>query len=337
MILEVVDPGLLTTVQDGGRPDWTHLGVPVGGPADPWSLAVANLLAGNDPADAALELTLVGPRLVAREDGVIGLAGADLGGRVVGGRRLEAGRSHRIVAGEELAFPGDGAGAGRGRPLGGARAYLALAGGVDVPRVLGSRSTCLAGGFGGHDGRALRAGDQVRSGPSDPRRPAADGLVWPIEDDAIDEAGRAAPVTLRALPGPAAGLASLTGAPWRVTAAADRVGVRLEGRDLAPDIGGETLTHGLPWGAVQVPPDGHPIILGPDHQTTGGYRVPAVVISADLSLVGQLRPGDQVRLVATDAEAAVEALRDQRDRLAAGAAAVLEAAGWDRLAASAGG
>jgi len=334
MILEALDGGLLTTVQDAGRPDWTHLGVPVGGPADPWALSVANLLAGNDPADAALELTLVGPRLVAREGGVLGLAGADLGARVVGGRRLEAGRSYRIAAGEELAF--DGAdGAGHGRALRGARAYVALAGGVDAPRVLGSRSTCLPGGFGGLDGRALRAGDQVRSGPSD-RRPAADGLVWPIEDDATADAPRA-PVTLRALPGPATGIGSLTGATWRVAAAADRVGVRLEGHDLPPDIGGEALTHGLPWGAIQIPPDGHPIILGPDHQTTGGYRVPAVVISADLPLVGQLRPGDEVRFVETDSDTAVRALRDQRDRLAAGAAALLEAAGWDRLAASAGG
>ena len=336
MILELLDGGLLTTVQDAGRPDWTHLGVPVGGPADPWGLAVANLLAGNDAADAVLELTLVGPRLVAREGGVIGLAGADLGARVVGGRRLEAGRSHRIVEGEELAF--DRAdGGGRGRPLGGARAYVALAGGADVPPVLGSRSTCLAGGFGGLDGRALRAGDHVRSRPSDARRPAADGLVWPNEDGAIDDTTRAAPVTLRALPGPAAGLGSLTGTTWRVAAAADRVGVRLEGHDLAPDIGGEALTHGLPWGAVQVPPDGNPIILGPDHQTTGGYRVPAVVISADLRLVGQLRPGDEVRIVETDRVTAMRALRDQRERLAAGAAALLEAAGWDRLAASAGG
>ena len=337
MILEVLDGGLLTTVQDAGRPDWTHLGVPVGGPADPWSLAVANLLAGNDAADAALELTVVGPRLLAREGGVIGLAGADLGARVVGGRRLEASRSHLIAAGEELAF--DGAeGTGRGRSLGGARAYLALPGGVDVPQVLGSRSTCLAGGFGGLDGRALRAGDRVRSGPSDTRRPAADGLVWPIEDDAFDDETRtAAPIALRALPGPAAGLGSLTGATWRVAAAADRVGVRLEGHGPASDVGGEALTHGLPWGAVQVPPDGHPIILGPDHQTTGGYRVPAVVISADLPLVGQLRPGDEVRIVETDRETAVSALRDQRVRLAAGAAALLEAAGWDRLVASAGG
>ncbi len=337
MILAVHDGGLLTTVQDAGRSDWTHLGVPVGGPADPWSLAVANLLAGNDAAAAALELTVVGPRFVVREGGVIGLAGADLGARVVGGRRLEAGRSHRIAAGEELAFEG-AAGAGRGRPLGGARAYIALSGGVDVPPVLGSRSTCLAGGFGGLDGRAIRTGDEVRSGPSDTRRPAADGLVWPIEDDALDDGSRAAaPVTLRALPGPVAGLGSLTGVTWRVAAAADRVGVRLEGQDLTPDIGGEALTHGLPWGAVQVPPDGHPIILGPDHQTTGGYRVPAVVISADLPLVGQLRPGDEVRIVETDRDTAVRALRDLRDRLAAGAAALLEAAGWDRLVASAGG
>jgi antagonist of KipI len=337
MILEVVDGGLATTVQDAGRPDWTHVGVPDGGAADPWSLAVANLLAGNDPGAAALEMTIAGPRLIARDDGVIALAGADLGGRVVGGRRLGIGRSHRIASGEELSF--DGVGAGHGRAAGGgpgARAYLAVTGGVDVPLVLGSRSTCLAGGFGGLGGRALVTGDRIVSGPTDdPRRPTVD-LVWPAEDADEDEAFGTGTTVLRVLPGLVPGLAAIVGGPWRVGAAMDRVGVRLEGRELPSEVGGETLTHGVPWGAVQVPPDGRPIVLGPDHQTTGGYRVPAVVISADLPLLGQLRPGDEVRLVETDTATAARASRARRDGLIAGAAALLEAAGWDRLASSAG-
>jgi len=135
----------------------------------------------------------------------------------------------------------------------------------------------------------------------------------------------------------AIGLAALVGDPWRVSSAGDRVGVRLEGRSLPDGIGGETLTHGVPCGAVQVPPDGRPILLSADHQTTGGYRVPAVVISADLPVLGQLLPGDEVVLEATDVATAMAALHDRRRRLVEGAAVLREAAGWDELAGSAGG
>ncbi|HEY7132610.1 MAG TPA: biotin-dependent carboxyltransferase family protein, partial [Candidatus Limnocylindrales bacterium] len=243
MILDVLDGGFLTTVQDAGRPDWTHLGVPVSGASDPWSLAVANLLAGNDAEAAALEITLLGPTLRARDDGLVALAGADLGGRIDGGRRLLPGRGHRISAGETIRFePGDGRGDG-------ARTYLALPGGVDVPPVLGSRSTCLAGGFGGLEGRSLRAGDVLaaadRGRPTD--RPE---LAWPESDDSPPPDDRA-PATLRLLPGPMPhAFDALVAGDWRVAAAADRVGMRLEGgATLAAGVGGETVTHGVPWGA----------------------------------------------------------------------------------------
>jgi len=323
VILDVVDGGLLTTVQDAGRPDWTHVGVPESGAADPWSLAVANLLAGNDPASAALEITIVGPTLVARDAGVIALAGADLGARVVGGPRLAPGRTHAIEAGETIELPG----ADRST---GARCYLALPGGIDVPAVLGSRSTCLAGGFGGLDGRPLRAGDAVASGGGPAGSPA--GLVWPDPD--VPEGADA---VLRVLRGPAPGLEELVAGPWQVAPAADRVGVRLGGRTLPPGIGGETITHGVAWGAIQVPSDGRPIVLSADHQTTGGYRVAGVVISADRPILGQLQPGDPVRFVETDAATAVAALHDRRARLVAGTVALREAAGWEHLARSAGG
>jgi allophanate hydrolase subunit 2 len=139
------------------------------------------------------------------------------------------------------------------------------------------------------------------------------------------------------LPGPDPGLDALAAAEWRVGSAANRVGVRLDGEPLPEGIGGETVTHGVPLGAVQVPPDGRPIVLGVDHQTTGGYRVVAVVIAADRPALGQLRPGDPIRFVATDAATAVAALRGQREAINAGARALRESAGWERLAASAGG
>ncbi len=330
MTFDVLDGGMATTVQDAGRPAWTHLGVPVSGAADPWSLAVANLLVGGEATAAALEMTLVGPRLVARRSMVIGLAGADLGGRVVGGRRLEPGRSHRIDAGDTIAFAGD-------RPDWQGRAYLALAGGIDVAEVLGSRSTCLAAGFGGVAGRALRAGDVI--GPSDAvpgagSPAAAGGRAWPgARDDETLDVTR----ILRIIGGPSPGIEMLTAGSWRVGADADRVGLRLDGGTLPDGIAGETISRGVPWGAIQVPPDGRPIVLGVDHQTTGGYRVLGVVVSADRPILGQLRPGAAIRFVAIERAAAVEALRARQALLAAGAAALREAVAWDDLARSAGG
>ena len=142
---------------------------------------------------------------------------------------------------------------------------------------------------------------------------------------------RARAATLRVLAGPDPGIDGLTGGRWAVAAAADRVGVRLDGDRLPAGIAGETTSHGVPWGAIQVPPDGRPIVLGADHQSTGGYRVPAVVISADLPVLGQLRPGQDVRLVAIDRAGALEELRRRRAALAAGAAALRDAAGWSAL------
>jgi antagonist of KipI len=151
-------------------------------------------------------------------------------------------------------------------------------------------------------------------------------------------AGRPQPVTvLRVVAGPSAGLDALVAESWSVSMAADRVGIRLDGPPLQDGLGGETLTSGVPWGAVQVPPNGAPIILSVDHQTTGGYRVVAVVIAADLPLLGQLGPGMAVRLVAVGLEEADAAARQRETALDAVAAAIHDATRWDDLASSAGG
>jgi antagonist of KipI len=324
-LFEVLDGGLLTTVQDAGRAEWTHLGVPPSGAADPWSLAEANLLVGADPGAAALEATIVGPTLRALRPATIALAGADLGANVAG-RRLLPGRTHRLATGDVLELPG--------RSGGGCRAYVAVPGGWAVPEVLGSRSTCLAAAFGGHDGRALRAGDVLGAEPA-----ASTGVherVWP-ERAAPDHARRAGAVALRALPGPWSGFDELVGREWRVAPASDRVGVRLDGDPLPHEVGGEATTFGVPWGAIQVPPDGRPIVLGPDHQTTGGYRVVGVVIAADRAVLGQLAPGMSVRFAVTTASAALVTLRERRDALLEGAAAIRDAARWDALTHGAGG
>jgi biotin-dependent carboxylase-like uncharacterized protein len=333
---------MLTTVQDAGRPEWTHLGVPVSGPCDPWSLAVANLLLDTDRRAAALEMTLVGPTLAVVEPRIVALAGADLGGRVrETGRRLLPGRVHRLERSTTLEFPG---------PVDattGARAYLAMPGGIAVQDVLGSASTCLSGGFGGMDGRPLRPGDRLEPGAGSADRPDLEDRIWSVADDDAPANGPGeAPIRL--VDGPHLDLLGgsvmdrLIAGPWVVDQASDRVGLRLSGPDLSgPDLSGparpDLLSHGVVWGAVQVPPDGTPIVLLADHQTVGGYPVVAVAIAADRPRLGQLRPGSPVRFERTDLATARDELRRQQRLLLAGAATLRESARWDELWRSAGG
>ena len=321
-MIEVLEPGLLTTVQDAGRPDWTHLGVPVGGACDTWGLAVANLLAGNTPDAAALEMTIAGPSLRVLDDIVVGVAGADLGGS------LRPGRATRLRAGATLEFPGTTSAPG-------ARAYLALAGGIDAPLVLGSSSTALGAGFGGLNGRPLRAGDVLRGGAAARR---AGDAVWPVTTDEPELGGDEPP--LRVVRGPAARkgrLEALIGGSWAVAAGSDRVGLRLEGPPVAASRGSAILSHGVTFGSIQVPPDGQPIVLLADGQTTGGYPVAAVVISADRPRLGQLRPGARVAFEAVSLDAAREALMRRTSALGRAAEILRESAGWDDLWQAAGG
>ena len=325
-MLEVLAGGLLTSVQDGGRPDFVDLGVPIGGACDRWSLAEANLLLGNGPTAAALELTLDGPELAVRATLVVGLAGADLGAVVVEeGRRLAPGAAHLVHGGTRLAFSGGDRGA---------RAYLAVPGGVDVPRVLGGRGTCLAGGFGGLAGRALRAGDRISA--ARPTDRSAAGRTWPPGGYAPT-----APAPVRLLRGPASLAAhvpgayrALLGGEWHVGAAADRMGIRIIGPGLAAGRNARAapfVSAGVLPGAVQWPPGGEPIVLLAAAQTVGGYPVVAVVAQADLPRLGQLRPGDPVQFEPIGFAAAQAALAARRAELEAGARAVLGGDPWEAL------
>jgi biotin-dependent carboxylase-like uncharacterized protein len=334
-VLEVLDGGLLTTVQDRGRPGWAGSGVPHGGACDPWSFAVANVGCGNAPDAAALELTLVPPTLRVLRATTLSLAGADLGLRF---RRAGTERpflpGSAIHAGEgDLLVPGPSSGAG-------ARAYLAIAGGLDVPLVLGSASTALGAGFGGLDGRALRAGDRLAAAlPRAGTHRAAPHAVPPI---VAAVAGGIPPLLvlpgpLRDRPGDADLRGSLLEATWRVGATSDRMGLRLDGPMLAPTEPTDIPSHGVIWGTIQLPPDGRPIVLLADHQPTGGYPVIAVVIAAERPRLGQLRPGAEIRFAETTPAAAVEALRAHRARLDGLIAASADARRWDDAVDSAGG
>jgi biotin-dependent carboxylase-like uncharacterized protein len=336
--LEVVAPGALTTVQDGGRPGSGHLGVPEGGAADRWSLAAANLLLGNDPGAAALELTLVGPELRVVEPLHLALAGADLGGSATGPGGattvLRPGRAWQLPAGTTIRFDGPVP----GEP--GARSYLAVPGGFDVPAVLGSRSTALSAGFGGLDGRPMVAGD-VLTAAAPGARPVAALLplaTWPSD---VRHPLAARGSVVRLVPGPDAAaipgaVDRLTGVEWQVDPASDRMGLRLVGPALAGGAG-DRLTTPTVQGAVQLPADGRPIVLLVDHQPTGGYPVVAVAITADHPILGQLPPASTVGFVAATLEDARAALASQRRDLARAAAALTDAAAWEALAADAGG
>jgi 5-oxoprolinase (ATP-hydrolysing) subunit C len=325
-VLEVRSPGVLTTVQDGlGRPEAAALGVPRGGAADPTGLAVANLLLGNAPTDPGVEITLSGPDLVVRRTCVLALGGADLGATTDSGLALAPGRSYLLPEGAAVAFRGPTGGAG-------IRAYLALPGGVDVPVVLGSASTCLPGRFGGLDGRPLSAGDTIAGRREGLSRA---GAAWPVPLYAPDPRQ---PARVRVTAGPDAaarsGLDELLDGEWSVSPTSSRAGVRLAGRSIGGGRG-ELISLPMWWGAVQLPPNGEPIILLVDAPTVGGYPVPAVVATVDRAVIGQLGPGDRLRfaLVSEDEARAAELAR--RWGLADAAAKVGPNA-WELLPDSAG-
>jgi biotin-dependent carboxylase-like uncharacterized protein len=299
-------PGLLTTIQDLGRPGHQNAGVPVGGAMDRFALMAANLLVGNPPGAAGLEVTMQGPALVARRGLLVAVTGADLSPER-NGRPLPAWTSCFLAAGARLTF------AGRRR---GARAYVAIQGGLDGERWLGSRSTFLLVSRGGFGGRQLEAGDELRR-LSPVAGPAVVGRTLPL---ALRPAPAGVVTELRCVPGPhadrlpAGDRARFFGDPWTVSRDADRMGARLEGGHLRLEIP-DLLSFGLAPGCVQVPPSGEPILLLEDHQTAGGYPVVAGVITADLPLAGQLLPGDRVRFAEVSLAAAQEALAMQRNCL----------------------
>jgi biotin-dependent carboxylase-like uncharacterized protein len=281
-VLTVLTPGPLATVQDRGRPGWASIGVTTSGAADRAAHDLANRLVGNVPAAATVEVTAGGLRIRAERTVLVALTGAPLP-VAVDGRAAAFDAPLTVPAGAVLAL---------GMPPAGLRTYLAVRGGVDVPPVLGSRSTDTLSGLGP---APLAAGDRLPVGGLAGDEPFVD--VAPVR-------GPAARPVLRVTPGPRRdwlapeSWAALTGQEWTVTADSDRVGLRLAGPRLTRARDGELPSEGLVPGAVQVPPDGAPVLFLVDHPVTGGYPVLAVVTTADLPAAAQLRPGDVVRFSA---------------------------------------
>jgi antagonist of KipI len=308
--VRVLKPGLLTTVQDRGRWGLQAFGVSVAGPMDPCSHRVANAIVGNDPDAAALEVTLVGPALQFDDERVVAVAGAEFE-LTLNGAPVSCNTSFVVPSGATLRF---------GQRIKGTRAYLGVAGGIDVPPTLGSRSTHVVTKIGGLNGRQLRAGDQLPLGrpPSLAEQTRSSARRVPR----FDVAGAAEP-PIRILPGPQAdrfasdALELLQSAPYTVGSASDRMGFRLEGPALTHSRGADIISDATPLGALQVPASGRPILLMADRQTTGGYPKIATVISADISRAGQLGPGHRLSFVVCSPREAMAALIAQERALMA--------------------
>ena len=304
--IEVLAGGLLTTVQDLGRVGYQRYGVPVAGAADAASLRAANFLVGNEPGAAALECTAMGPSLRFLRTTIVAICGANLGPVLERGDRgpweIPPEISFLARAGNVLRFAGRQAGY---------RCYLSVAGGLGVPEVLGSRSTYLTSALGGLRGRALERGDILEalpseSHPSPGRRWGGDAMtagsetvvrvVFGLQEDYFHKKAKE----------------TLTSSEYTVAASSDRMGCRLDGPSLRHKKAREIVTDGMVLGAVQVPPDGKPIVMLADRATAGGYPKIGTVIGADIPRLAQLMPGERLRFEAVDLAQAAEVLRAVR-------------------------
>jgi biotin-dependent carboxylase-like uncharacterized protein len=311
MPIRVAAPGLATTVQDLGRPGYYHLGIPISGAMDRFAMRCANMLVGNDEGAAGLECVFMGPELEFTSDASVAVTGAELAPRVDGEER-PMWTSFRVKAGQVLSFA---------FLKSGARAYVAVSGGIDVPAVLGSRSTYPLGALGGFQGRALAAGDQL-----------------PVGRAGHSREGRTVPENLRRMPGKPAELRVLPGLywhritegsgrdffadTWKVAPEADRIGYRFRGgRPLVfvprkqPFGAGSDPSNIVdacyPYGSIQVPGGTEPIVLHRDAVSGGGYMMVGTVISADMDLIGQMQPHTEARFVEVDMARAIKARHDR--------------------------
>jgi len=300
-VLEILSPGILASLQDTGRPGYGRIGVAPSGAADSYACRIGNLLVGNLENAAAVEITLMGFQARFCREAVFAVTGADLRPSL-NGRPLPLWAVLRAAPGDILDLPS---------AVCGCRAYLAVGGGFHAPAVMGSRSTNIGAGFGGHEGRALKAGDVLQGrDPGQYRHPPGRSLPDTLRPVYTSD------WVLRVLPGPqidqfpAASRAQFYKAVYTVSGASNRTGVRLEGPGIEKhaDAPASILSEGILAGAIQVPGDGKPIILM-NETVTGGYCKIAVVIAADLPLLGQVAPGDTVRFQETDLSQAHKLLR----------------------------
>jgi len=303
-VFKVLEPGPFSTVQDKGRYGYQQFGIPVSGALDTFSYVAANMLVGNGDDYAALEITFMGPRLEVRSDALLAVTGATVPVSL-NNQPQPMWTSFRVSAGDVINIRATSSGV---------RAYLAVAGEFVVPKIMGSSSTYTAGKIGGLNGRPLIKGDTLHSG-------SADNLnrIVSLPEDFRPQLR--AEATLRALPGPQddyfdSGMDVLFSSEFTVTSKADRMGYRLEGPviELKEGVPRSIISEPSLSGAIQIPPDGRPIILLVE-QTASGYSKIATIVTADLDIVAQARPGDKVRFSRVDLAEAYRLHRDYRSKL----------------------
>lgn len=306
-IIHVLRPGLFTTIQDLGRFGYQRFGVSVSGAMDPWALTVGNRLLGNPDRAAGLEITVQGPELLFEEALFVAITGADLS-PATDGVALPMWTVVRMPAGSRLEF---------GMRRQGTRAYLTVAGGIDGPLMLGSRSTHVRSGLGGVAGRALRKWDRLDVGPA-----RAAGRTYVVRT--LPEGQRPryrSTATIRVVPGPQAdrftedALELIASQPYRLTSESDRMGYRLQGLGLPHRTSADIVSDAVTIGSLQVPADRQPILLMADCQTTGGYAKLATMIAADRSPAAQLSPGDRISFMVVAHETASILLRSAHAEL----------------------
>lgn len=306
--LEILSPGILTTVQDIGRFGFGRYGVAPSGALDSFSLRAGNILVGNQETEACLEVTLFGLKLGIITDTVIAITGADFNPYINDDKPLKMWRTHLLKMGDTVSFRG---------LKNGCRSYLSVQGGISVPAVMKSKSTNLSSSFGGLEGRPLEKGDIICSGGKGGNMTYKE-RSFPVEW--VPQYGKE--WTLRIIFGPQDEQFSenirgvFITSVYNVSPKADRTGIRLTGPivERMPETGESIISEGVVSGAIQIPGDGQPIILLGE-TVTGGYRKIATVISADLPLLGQLKPGDKVRFKQVALDEAYKALQGIEDKI----------------------
>lgn len=302
--LRVLEPGLLTIVQDLGRPGYLRYGIPPSGPVDREAFILANRLVGNPDSAAGLECTLIGLRLEVDAAGVVAVTGAEMP-VTVNEQDVLRWTAVRLKAGDVLRL---------GQALRGVRAYLAVSGGIDVPAVLGSHSTYLRGQLGGLEGRQLQKGDLLRLGRPEVSLEAVEGRQ--VRTECIRAYSEEPEV--RVILGPQAdrftdaGIAAFLEGPYEMLPQSDRMGSRLRGPHITHTRGHDIVSDGVPLGGIQVIGDGQPIVLLVDRQSTGGYTKIATVCSFDIAKVGQVRPGQRLKFRSVSVDEAHATLRVER-------------------------
>ena len=304
-VIQVQEPGFFTTVQDLGREGFGPMGVSPSGAADAISIRLGNRLLGNAEGAAGLEMTLLGGTFMFPEGAAMALAGSDFGA-TLDGKPVELWTALEAKPGQVLRL---------GPARSGARCYLCVRGGIEAQLFLGSASTHVLSGLGGHGGRALRKGDVLRIGTSNRATPKRRLSMQALEKLSPRK-------VLRVTPGPQSDWFAegsqrvFYSEVYRVAEESNRMGLRLEGAAISAPPGGEMISEGVALGAVQVPEGGRPIILFVEQQTTGGYAKIANVISADFHSLGQLRPRDGIRFERVEWEKARALLREQEELIA---------------------